>query len=503
MQEDATGEAASASNASRNERLVVVAGLLALGGYLRASLVAPETAWFDDAWVAYAHRAPWGDLTEIALGAPGFSILLRLWSEVVGFGTFRIQFIPLVAALAAPPLAYWLLRRRTGLVAALAGALWIVFSPVHLVYSGRIKQYSLDVVFSLLIVHLSWRAIESPDDRSTWRNLALVSAVAVSVSFPLVLVAAPACAVPLLASVWRSRRVELTHLWLTLPLVTAPLWYVIVIRHRQYPNLIRFWSDAYVQTDAGLLVMVESILGRVADVAGFLAPGPFVVSVALVGGLIAWALRAAPLQIVVPLLTFAGAGALALDGRAPLGGGRTDLYLLGGLVLAAGLGFDRIVSRSRTREAVAGVAIAVLTVVGLVTTERPDYPDQRAGDVIAEIEARRTADDQVLVYHNAKFAWLAYTDVPAEVIPRWAPYGIEVLDPAIVVQPFPPNQAAVSEVLDRLDADVERVWLFGTDLRWSWQATIDVMVADGWAIAELDDEGRGRMVLFERSSDAS
>jgi hypothetical protein len=484
---------------SRTEQISGATALLVAAIVLRAPVLGADTLWFDDAWVAYAHRARWSDITEIALSAPGFSALLKVWFGIVGFGSTRAQLIPFAAAVAAPPLAYLLLRRRVGPVPALAGAAWILFSPVHLVYSGRVKQYSLELVLALLVVHTSWRVLENPDDRRAWRDLAIVTTIAVGVSFPMALVAAPACAVPLLVRWWERRRIEPSQLWLLVPLLTTVAWYVIAIRHRQYPNLIAYWQDEYVQTDAGLRIAAESFLGRIADVAGFLAPGPYGLTVIVVGALIAVAARSRPLHTAVVALTLAAAAGLAFVHRAPLGGGRTDIYLLGGLVMITAVGFDTVLGRGRGARTAAASLLAIVVVVAAVTVERPTYPDQRATHLIAEIEQRRQPGDAVLVYHNAKYAWMAYTDVEITVIPRWAPYGIRFEEPDIIQQSFPPNAAAIPGVLDRLAGVDERLWLIGTDLRWSWQATLDMLTENGWTIVEHPEAGPGRMVLFERS----
>ena len=291
-------------NGGRRTRgdVVVVVPLVAVAIGLRAPGLGPSSLWIDDAWVAFAHRAGYADLTEIGLSAPGFSLLLKIWFEIVGFTEVSAQVVPFAAAIVAPPLAYVILRYRVGAAVALAGASWLLLAPVHVEYSTRVKQYSTEVVLALLLVHLSWRLVDEPTERRTWRRLALLSTVAVLISFPLASVAGAGCLVAAFVGLRRTGKLDTMFLWLVVPTLTTAAWFVIVIRHRQYPGLRAFWEPHYIQTDAGIRIAVESALDRVREFLEQTSPLPVVPSAIIVAlGFVLVLHRRPPLFVVTAL----------------------------------------------------------------------------------------------------------------------------------------------------------------------------------------------------------
>lgn len=477
--------------------------LTALAAALRAPGLAPDSLWIDDAWVAYAHRASWAEITEIGLSAPGFSASLKVLFSIVGFGEVRAQLLPFAAGIAAPALVFWVLRHRVRTGVGLAAAGWMLLVPVHVEYSTRVKQYTIEVVLALLIVHFAWRVLEEPTDNRRWRPLAIVSTIAVLVSFPLASIAGSACAVTALVHLWRHRRISPSLVWLAVPAVTTVTWFTIVIRHRQYGSLRRFWEAFYIQTDAGVLVSVESLLGRVKDLFEQVSPLPATASVVLVAIAVLAAARRRPTHVAITTLPLATAVVLAVLERAPLGGGRTDLYLLAGLILTTAIGVEEALLRADTsvpmryaRPAI-GVGVAGALALGAWQFEQPAYPREAISSLVDELAMRREPSDAVLVYHNAKWAFATYSDLDVEVHPTSGPYDVVFPDPQVVRQRFPFDDERLLRSVNEASELGNRVWLIGSHFSSTWNATVAAMEGTGRTVVITLERSGARLLLFE------
>lgn len=478
------------------DRLLIIA-LIAAAAATRMPGLGPEALWLDDAWVAYAHRSSWANITEIGLSAPGLSVVLKLWFGLVGFGELRAQLIPFLAGVAAPPLAYAVVRSRAGRLSAVIAGGWLLFAPIHVEYSVRVKQYSIEVVMALVIVHLTWRLLEEPMRTERWRTLALVSSAAVLVSFPLASIAGAGCAVAGLAAIARDRRLSHHVRWLAVPAATTIVWFAIVIRHRQYDGLQRFWQAQFIQTDAGLRVTAESAAVRTKDMFEFVSPISPVLMMALCAAALAWLHWRKPLHALVVSLPLLAAVGLAATETAPLGGGRTDLYLLAGLVLGTSIALDDFTTnwpQKRVRVAAAGAGFGL--VAAGIGYQQPGYPIEDLPTALTALEAERQEADTVFVYHNAKWALATYSDFDVTVRPVSNPYDVVFDDPSIIRQRFPFNLDIIAEDVASIDTD-ERVWLIGSHLSGSWHDTIDVFLDAGWSVVDQTDAQDAALLLLE------
>jgi hypothetical protein len=145
---------------------VVAIVLLGLGAYVaRRGTMPTDGLWFDDSWVAAGaiHGSPTALLSH-GSGTPGFTAILMAVHRLGG-SLHDLGIPSLVAGVAAPPLLYLALRSwgfERAIAALLSAAL--VVSRVHVLYSGRVKGYTFDVIWVLLL------AIALPRlARRTWR----------------------------------------------------------------------------------------------------------------------------------------------------------------------------------------------------------------------------------------------------------------------------------------------------------------------------------------------
>jgi hypothetical protein len=134
--------------------ITAVVALVVVAYIARRGSLPSDGLWFDDSWVAAG--AIHGHLTSLlrdGSGTPGFiAILMSVYH--LGTGSLHSLGIPsLVAGVAGPALLYVALRsvgyERS--IAALVSAALVV-ARIHILYSGRVKGYTFDTVWVLLLV---------------------------------------------------------------------------------------------------------------------------------------------------------------------------------------------------------------------------------------------------------------------------------------------------------------------------------------------------------------
>ncbi len=375
-----------------------MAGLLIGAVALRAPGLDPSSLWLDDTWVALVHKVDELPVVlRMGVTAPGFSLLLKALFSIFGFSHFAAQAIPFLAGVAAPPLVYLIARRwGAGRWAATLGAALLLLAPVHVTYSTNVKQFTVDVILGLALLHLSWRTFDAPD-QDRLRRLALIAAVATLFSASVGPVAAVAVAVPalprLLDRQWRSA------LWPGAYGLYALTW-ALVLRSRLPTSLGTYWERT---TSSGITDPFRA-LGRFASEFG---GGPWV------GGAVLVVLGAAVLVLSVrerlllvgPVLVAALASFVGI----PLGTGRTDMYLYGGMAIAVALVVDRLVPRPVPQAVVLAAVVAALA----VPLPRPGYADPEAGmteDVrpLVHLATTELGPDDELITVGSRFAVALY-----------------------------------------------------------------------------------------------
>lgn len=160
--------------------------LLLLSLYILWPGLNPSSLWLDDLWVGVLVKsAPLSFIfSEHFPLAPGFVLVLKFVTSMLGFGSWQLQIVPLLSALVQIPLIVWVGYQVTGRVGlGLFAAVLLTGSHTLAVYSLRVKQPSADSLATLLILSLTIACLQqSRRRRFAW--LMLLSAAASFVSFP-------------------------------------------------------------------------------------------------------------------------------------------------------------------------------------------------------------------------------------------------------------------------------------------------------------------------------
>ena len=145
---------------------VLIAVVLGLTAFVYRRHFPADGFFYDDGWQAFgAIKGSLSQFITVGQPQPGFGLELMVWSRIFGDGTVSLITPALIAGAIGPPAVYVVLRRFgvARSIAALLGAALAVCTT-HIVYSGRVKVYTSDVVVVLVVASvLPWLA------RRSWR----------------------------------------------------------------------------------------------------------------------------------------------------------------------------------------------------------------------------------------------------------------------------------------------------------------------------------------------
>ncbi len=217
----------------------------------------------------------------------GFLAAEKLAVTLLGNRDFIFRLVPLAAGLACVPLFFFLARKVIGPVGSVfsVGAFALSWMPVF--YASDLKQYSTDILFAILILLATSRALER-GTRQADLLLAVTGMVAVSFSHPAIFILAVVGPV-LLYQRWaeaagRRRMIVIGSLWVAAFLIFYILFYRTV---GQVDRIVGYWEDLnglmpippwqdpgwFLGRPAALLVVVGGLSGFVLIPAAFYVLG--------------------------------------------------------------------------------------------------------------------------------------------------------------------------------------------------------------------------------------
>jgi len=146
---------------------VIAVALLGIGAYVaRRGSLPSDGLWFDDSWVAAgAMLGSPRQLLVVGSGHPGFTAILMAVDRIGGGDLTHLGVPSLVFGVLAPAALYLVLRSfgYARAISAIVSAALVV-APIPILYSGRVKGYTLDTLVVLVL------AVAVPVlARRTWR----------------------------------------------------------------------------------------------------------------------------------------------------------------------------------------------------------------------------------------------------------------------------------------------------------------------------------------------
>jgi hypothetical protein len=422
--------------------VAAVIAMLVVGYVVRRSALPTTSLWFDDAWVAAGavHFTP-SQLIVAGSAHPGFTLTLRLFHEVVSADVGRLAYVPFVAGCVAAPCIYlWLRSLRFARSVCLLVAAPLVIGTIPVLYSGRVKPYTVDVVLVIAVFVALPRVAAR-----TWRwptAAAWVGGAVIAGSFSgnIMLTTALAAGVLMLHPVGdRVVRIGAVAVQGALQL----LLYLSYARATDLAGIERFMDiyDGHVDFHANPIDFLDEVLTHTARIAEVHPGGTGValrlLALAALSGLVIGAIRprhraeALSTRLALGLLLFAFVA--SLFERFPFGPSSFSLYFAGvspgsrhSLWLAPILALGLAVALSRVTRRLAGaprlvfhgVAIAASVAVLVLGYGRPvPYPTDEAPQATRVVDDWAASADAVIVTDTRVYSYALYTSEAVVLVP--------------------------------------------------------------------------------------
>ncbi len=419
---------------NRTSATVIILVLVGAGAAMRAQGLTTLGLYRDDAWAAMSSRVGIGTAWHMWVTAPGFYFLERSFIDLHPESTWWAQLPELAAGIAAIPAIYCLARyfafHRT---AGLALASIVSVSPICVVYSTRVKEYSTVFLLSVAVLWAAESARRQPD-RSRLAVLTVVSVASFVVSASL---GGLIAGVWIALGIWVLRTRQHRRAFTVGAAVTSALCAAVagIFYRALSPALTRFWSGSYISLSSRLAVTARSSLSNLfanlLHFTGFAPTAQLVLLVALLLLTIVGAFRNA--AMLGPACSAVVALVLSAAQREPLGTGRTDEYLYPVLLLLLASGVARLWAVARNHlgpahartvgTAVASVSVALVVVLigDSIATATP-YPGADVQALAAALRHDAEPSDHIVVGELTRYAWAYYEDHPPRVRfgPDWS-----------------------------------------------------------------------------------
>lgn len=417
----------SAKRRGVDTRRTALLALLAVGVFLRlAQYAGDRSLWLDESLLASSilGRPVGGLLEPLDYGqtAPfGFLLLVKLATLLLGTSEYALRLVPFLGALAALALIVPVARRYVGRAALPVAVALFALAPYLLYYSAEVKQYSLDVLVSLVVLAL---AADAADEARLTRRTALLllgaGTVGVWLSQPAVFMLAGAGLVLGLGAVragdWARARVlaGVGAAWLA----SFAGSYLVSRRGLADPEYMQaFWRSGFfplLPSSPRELLWLPASFARVfreplgvmgEDSSGFALPQVAAGIVAFAAGAL-WMRKARPARLALlgaPLLLVLLASALRLY---PFGsswhtGGRVLMFLIPTFVFLMAQGAERLWERFGK---FAGAAVVALMLIPSALYAVITVPHARAEvkPLLQYANEHRAPGDLLYVYYNGR-----------------------------------------------------------------------------------------------------
>jgi 4-amino-4-deoxy-L-arabinose transferase-like glycosyltransferase len=341
--------------------------------------------------------------------------VLKGWVAAFGFSELTAQLLPFLFGIAAAPFLYSVVRwRGVCRLAGAAGAFVLLTSSIHITYSARVKQYTLDAICVLVLLAVLWWLLEDVRDRRRWWWLALTAVGAIALSSPAAAVAGCGVAVALVARL-RDDRHGLRDALGPVALVGlfSGAWWWFVLRPRVNSTLREGFQAQFLGVDEGLGQAARDLARAAATVSrgAVELPGWTEVFVVLAAAVIVLSRQT---RVGFLLLTpFALAAVLAALAAAPLGTGRTDIYLYPLLAALVAVAVHETLKLARRLTTLTVLGLGVASLVGFSPA---NYPQEVVRPLVDEVEASAASRDAVLVYPKTRYPFALYTTWPVNLV---------------------------------------------------------------------------------------
>jgi 4-amino-4-deoxy-L-arabinose transferase-like glycosyltransferase len=258
-------------------RIVLVLALCLGSAFCIVRFLHRPSLWLDEAMLSdnIVARSFWGltqPLDYLQLAPIMFLWVERLMVTLLGPNEWALRFLPLLSAIALPPLAFVIAQKLVPRHCAVIAPLTLAVSPAIIHFAIETKPYASDALIGLTLLALAMAVLEPRSSIESNRSftkarwlLALVGAAAPWIAFTSMFYLG-AIAVVLLAPRFRVSPERLTKRF---SLGIASVWLVssiAAVAVASDESIVRgmhfYWKDNFLTTDLGAVFQISRIAGN-------------------------------------------------------------------------------------------------------------------------------------------------------------------------------------------------------------------------------------------------
>lgn len=126
---------------------LALAGIVALASGLRSILLARNSFWYDEAWVASLMQLRWQEIAPVLAGTdvhpPLYFYLMKAWVGLAGTTEVALRLPSVFASVVSVLLAYFIMRRVAPEPVSLLGAFLVGLSPFDIMAGREARMYAV------------------------------------------------------------------------------------------------------------------------------------------------------------------------------------------------------------------------------------------------------------------------------------------------------------------------------------------------------------------------
>jgi len=348
----------------------------------------------------------------------GFLALEKILITLLGRSEYVLRLIPFLAGIASLFLIQRLLTKTVGKYGNLFAIAAFAFGNYLIYYSTELKQYSTDVLISIILIILFYDHINKETNQKDFFTLGIVGFLALFFSHPALFVLI-AIGITLLIHHWNNKqRLFWVALIGTLWAVTFLAIYLVLLRYQTTSTyLIQFWGDllSYMPIPPWKdpSWFFKAFDGLYFVVAGLSSGSLVIIPISTLG---IWALfKHNQWQLAMLIIITVGLNLLASGFQKFPFHGRLILYLLPMIFILLGRGIDTLLDMIRNKIFAniffAGIFILLLrpaipTAISYLFTY--SYLNDDMKPVLSFVEDHAQKGDTIYLYHYATRSFLYY-----------------------------------------------------------------------------------------------
>ena len=434
----------------------LIALIIIAGAGLRFYNLGFKSLWLDEAVIYWSAQ---GTLQEVAhhnlisnSAPPTFTFLIHYISKL-GNSEFMLRLIPCIAGIVSIPVAFLLFRRIFGSIPACAASLLIAFAPSQIEYSQQLREYSMAMLATLLIVYFAYRIIIE-DKRSNYFFYSIILCLSLFLQYGLSLVIASTCIVFTIEVLRRKQFKKLLPFAMSLipVFISGLLVFNISLKDhmaggaRGAANYLQhaYWEGALSSLPAYLVFNSESVVRF-----SYASETKTLLMVLMLLGVYASIKHKKFYPLLLAMVMFSITIALGLFSLYPYFGGRQTIFLTVPVYLLAGMGFYYLFQNGYTKP-VFYIVLAVFSVYGLMQSFEylQEESCENVKPILNKLQSNLETSDKIYINLAAIPAIYYYLDRNAEDVEIFYEGGRE--------------KEKNLKTLDALIPQTKRLWLIFT-----------------------------------------